>query len=113
MHVVEKYLEDENLEQIPVEENDSTPESLDREQGNSRSMEFIHSIENFRPVSLEVVAEGTAEEEISKIAREIKADLIIIGAYGENGVCLLPTYDVEAVKKKVCCDVLVVHTESV
>lgn len=53
---------------------------------------------------------GSPKIEISKLAKEIKADLIVIGSHGKHGVQLLLGSTSSGVLHRAKCDVMVVRT---
>lgn len=70
--------------------------------------DFIRSVPNFRAIPLSRLSAVSVEDEIIKVAKEIKANLIIIGTPAKARISVLPSLSVEAFKGKAPCDVLVV-----
>lgn len=80
---------------------------------NRRRLEaFAQSIPSARMIPMVRFSVKSVEDEIINVAREIKANLIIVGAYGENGVSILPSLNAKSIRDNAPCDVLIVHAES-
>lgn len=77
-------------------------------QDRHRLDEFIRSVPNFRAIPLSRLSVVSVEDEIIKVAKEIKANLIIIGTPAKARISVLPSLRMEAFKGKAPCDVLVV-----
>lgn len=77
----------------------------------TRLQEFIHTVPNLRAIPMISRADGNIEDAIIRVAKQIKANLIIIGAQGEEGVSVLPGLNTDSIKEKAPCDVLVVQEE--
>ncbi len=113
LHVVEHFSED-----IPKDlPKDVAPEDVDPAkyviaENRRRLDEFARSIPNLQVIPMVSLSMETAEDEIIKVAKEIKADLIIIGEHGENGVSVLLGPNAKTLEQKAPCDVLVVHAEA-
>lgn len=110
LHVVEHFPEDKSVD-VP---KDVAPEDIDPfkyviAQNRCRLEEFAHAIPGFQVIPMVILSMETAEDEIIKVAKEIKADLIVIGEHGENGVSVLPATNTKTIEQKAPCDVLVVH----
>ncbi len=110
LHVVEHFPEDMPADMVAPEDVDPTQYVI--AQNRRRLEEFAQSISNFKVIPMVSLSMKTVEEEIIKVAKEIKADMIIIGAHGENGVSVLPSLNAKTIKEKAPCDVLVVHSEA-
>ena len=110
LHVVEHFPEDMPAGLVAPENVD--PEKYVIDQNRSQLEEFIKSIPNFSAIPMVSLSMQGAEDEIIKVAREIKADLIIIGSHGANSVSVLSWLNADEVKQKAACDVLVVHAEA-
>ena len=105
LHVVENFSEDTTAEDVDltrfmVVEN------------RRRLEEFARSIPNLQVIPLVSLSMETAEDEIIKVAKEIRADLIIMGEHSENGVSVLPGLNTKTMQQKAPCDVLVVHADA-
>ena len=107
LHVVEHSREDIPLDLHVPEGADPTEYVI--AQNRRRLEKFIQSIPNFKVIPMVSLLLKTVEDEIINVALKIKADLIIIGANGQNGVSVLPRLDVKTIKTNAPCDVLVVH----
>ena len=110
LHVVEHFPEDMPADLVAPEDIDPTQYVI--AQNRLRLDEFAQSIPNFKMIPMVSLSIKTVEDEIIKIAKEIKADMIIVGAHGENGVSVLPSLNAKAIEEKAPCDVLVVHSEA-
>ncbi len=110
LHVIEHFAED--MPAGLVAPGDVDPAKYVIDQNRSQIEEFIKSIPHFNAIPMVSFSMQGAEDEIIKVAREIKADLIIIGAYGVNGVPVIPRLNADLVKQKTECDVLMVHADA-
>lgn len=59
-----------------------------------------------------IICHGSPKIEIVKVAKEIKADLIIIGSHGHNGVRQILGSTASGVSHRAPCDVLIVRSDS-
>jgi universal stress protein A len=57
------------------------------------------------------IAQGSAKIEISRIAKEIKADLIVVGSHGRHGFQRVLGSTASGVLHRAKCDVLVVRVD--
>ena len=110
LHVAEHFPEDMPADLVAPEDVDPTKYVMD--QNRNQLEEFIKSIPNFSAIPMVSLSMHGAEDEIIKVAREIKADLIIIGSHGGNNFSVVPWVNADEVKQKAACDVLVVHAEA-
>ncbi len=108
LHVVEYFPEDMPVQMVPPENSDPAQYVID--QNSLRLEQFAKSIQDFNTIPLVRLAMGGAEDEIIKVAREIKADLIVTGTHGRSGVSTLHNSTANEVMCKAPCDVLAVNT---
>lgn len=101
LHVAERLPENSDSDDVVIDKN---RHQLD---------EFARSIPNFKMIPIVSLSETNVEDEIISVAKQIKANLIVIGAQGDNGVSVLPSLNTKSFKEKAPCDVLVVHAETV
>lgn len=64
------------------------------------------------PVSQRYIVTGHTESEIHRVAKEISADLIIVGSHGRHGLALLLGSTANGVLHGATCDVLAVRVQS-
>jgi universal stress protein A len=63
-------------------------------------------------VSQRYIVTGHTESEIHRVAKEISADLIIVGSHGRHGLALLLGSTANGVLHGATCDVLAVRVQS-
>ncbi|KDE38559.1 MAG: universal stress protein [Nitrincola lacisaponensis] len=64
------------------------------------------------PVSRRYIVTGHTESEIHRVAKEIAADLIIVGSHGRHGLALLLGSTANGVLHGAQCDVLAIRVRS-
>lgn len=107
LHVVEYSREDLPIDLLVPEGIDPTEHVI--AQNRRRLVKFTQSLSNFKMIPMVILLMKTVEDEIINVSLKIKADLIIIGANGQNGVSVLPRLNVKTIRVNALCDVLVVH----
>lgn len=115
LHVVEHFPEVNDEDNVVV----GSHQDVDSDSGKNiiaknrqRLVEFANLVPNLQVIPMVSVSTEATEDEIIKVAREIKADLIIMGEHGENGVSVLPGLNTRKLQQKAPCDVLVVHADA-
>ena len=97
------------VEHFSEENTDST--ELVIAKNRRRLEEFAKSIPNFRMIPMVRLPTNSVEDEILNVAKEIKANLIIVGEQGGYGAPALSRLNSGSMKEKAPCDVLVVRAE--
>lgn len=106
LHVVEQGADNRMADRLASKPPESEQQLI--VQDRHRLDEFIRSVPNFRAIPMIRLSAVSVEDEIIKVAKEIKANLIIIGTPAKARIAVMPSLRMEAFKGKAPCDVLVV-----
>ena len=106
LHVVEQGADNRMADRLASKPPESEQQLI--VQDRHRLDEFIRSVPNFRAIPMIRLSAVSVEDEIIKVAEEIKANLIIIGTPAKARIAVMPSLRMEAFKGKAPCDVLVV-----
>lgn len=100
-HVASIYISETNFPEIPDIENRLT-ETAEEQLKRVKQEHQISDAESY-------VRAGTAKHEIVDLAKEINADLIVIGSHGRRGLQLLLGSTANGILHLATCDVLAVR----
>ncbi|AKH19525.1 universal stress protein [Sedimenticola thiotaurini] len=107
LHVVEYFPEDKRIQQGSVKLEDLA-QHLEGE-CRKRLEQLARRIQYHAAVLIVRVTPGAAKYEIVQVAREIRANLIVIGPYGQGGASALLGSTAEGVLLEAPCEVLIVR----
>jgi universal stress protein A len=109
LHVVEQFQYNLYTEYFPIENVD--PWKYATEHSQERLEQLGKRIEYPKTKLLMQVTQKSAKHEIVRVAKEIKADLVVTGAHGHSGLRTLLGSTAEGVVQLAPCEVLVVRSQ--
>ncbi|MEC4717216.1 universal stress protein [Cocleimonas sp. KMM 6895] len=113
LHVVKEYPQENTQANETLESSKDEDLSKNIIADNRQRLEaFARSIPILRMIPMITLSKESTEDVIIKVARDIKADLVIMGEHEENSVSISPELDTKKVQQKAPCDVLVVHADA-
>jgi len=108
VHVVEPVISDSAFDTVPPLPVDFDDVMLKRAREGLQGLADKHGVDRSR-IFLEI---GVTKREITRVADDQQADLIIVGSHGRHGVGLLLGSTANAVLHHAHCDVLAVRIHS-
>jgi len=110
LHVVEQFPVHMYGEYFPTEDVD--PWKYATEDSKKRLQQLAERTEYSKTKLLTEVTQRSAKHEIVRVAREVKADLVVTGTHGRSGLKALLGSVAEGVVHLAPCEVLVVRRQT-